>query len=529
MMNRYRNAADVLGSDIFSRLTQPKPQGSDRVLKSTRLEDAIYGDLRSNPDDPLTELENEAMQRLSTFKGLSRDTFQAMYSLNPRRNEEDDLSSMARKFNKHILDDMMNGDTYPTLKSLCEGRELPAYEAALEFVKNINEHLDELLQAAGGDKKSLDVLEKLESQQEQILDELNALAEQRERGNGENNPTLDEKLTALANRAESKANQIAALNQMVDDNLRKNKTAIQAAIQTAAQAAQDKAQETTDILMSWGDAAGNPMGRSPLNQEVLQKVRGNKNLLEIAKHLGRFRDILTNLRKNSYAYGRGEKYSLELGNDLQRVITSELAMLATPETIPLFLRKYQRKNLKQYQRREAVSKGHGDIIVCLDESTSTKGEPADWGKALAFTLLEVAKVNKRNFALIHFSGKGSVKTDLFFDGKYSFEDVMASADTFLSGGTNYETPLSEALRLIQDGFENADVVFITDGEYRISELFAEGFRKAKAERRFTVTGLLLDKAEPGFEFSLAPFCERVYRTSEIVEGALAQKLLGSRV
>lgn len=528
-MNRYRNAADVLGSDIFSRLTPPKPQGSDRVLKSTRLEDAIYDDLRSNPGDPLTELENEAMQRLSTFKGLSRDTFQAMYSLNPRRNEEAVLSTMVRKFNKHILDDMMNGDTYPTLKSLCEGRELPAYEAALEFVENINEHLDELLQAAGGDKKSLDVLEKLESQQEQILDELNVLAEQRERGNGENNPTLDEKLTALANKAESKANQIAALNKMVDDNLRKNKTTIQAAIQIAAQAAQDKAQETTDILMSWGDEAGNPMGRSPLNQEVLQKVRGNKNLLEIAKHLGRFREILTNLRKNSYAYGRGEKYSLELGNDLQRVITSELATLAVPETIPLFLKKYQRKNLKQYQRREAASKGYGDIIVCLDESGSTEGEPIAWGKALAFSLLEVVRINKRSFALIHFSGKNSVKTDLFFDGKYSFEDVMASADTFLDGGTDYETPLTEALQLIQDGFENADVVFITDGECALPETFAAQFAKAKAAYRITVTGLLLDKGEPGFAFSLAPFCERVFRTSDIAGDDIARDLLAGRL
>ena len=359
---------------------------------------------------------------------------------------------------------------------------------------------------------------------------MNDLAEQKQREGGQDNPTLDQKLTELANKAESKAEQVAALNQMVDDNLRKNKAALQAAIQTASQAAQDKAQEVSDILLSWGDEAGNPMGRTPLNQEVLEKVRGNKKLLDIAKHLGRFREILTALRKNSYAYGRGEKYSLELGNDLQRVISSEFAMLATPETTPLFLKKYQQKGLKQYQRREAVSKGHGDIIVCLDESGSTKGEPAAWGKALVFSLLEVAKVNRRDFALIHFSGKGSVKVDVFRDRQYTFDDVMAAADTFLDGGTDYETPLVEALRLIQDGFQNADVVFITDGECAISEPFVERFRKAKAEQRFTVTGLLLDTGEqPGFEFSIEPFCERVYRTSEIVEGEIVRGLLESRV
>lgn len=42
---------------------------------------------------------------------------------------------------------------------------------------------------------------------------------------------------------------------------------------------------------------------------------------------------------------------------------------------------------------------------------------------------------------------------------------MAAAETFLGGGTNFQMPLDEALRLMEEnGFENADVVFITDGE-----------------------------------------------------------------
>lgn len=66
-------------------------------------------------------------------------------------------------------------------------------------------------------------------------------------------------------------------------------------------------------------------------------------LRDVSKYLGRFRELLAQTKKNSYAYGRGETYSLELGDNLSRALTSELAMLATPETIPLFLRKYQQK------------------------------------------------------------------------------------------------------------------------------------------------------------------------------------------
>ncbi len=76
----------------------------------------------------------------------------------------------------------------------------------------------------------------------------------------------------------------------------------------------------------------------------------------------------------------GEKYSLELGCNISRALTSELAMLASPKTVALFLRKYQRKQIKQYQRREPIYKGMGDIICCLGESITTAGDPAAWGK-----------------------------------------------------------------------------------------------------------------------------------------------------
>ena len=63
-------------------------------------------------------------------------------------------------------------------------------------------------------------------------------------------------------------------------------------------------------------------------------------------------------------------------------------MLASPQTLPLFVKKYQQRRLKQYRRRELIHKGMGDIICCLDESDSTCGDAAAWGKAVAMTLLD---------------------------------------------------------------------------------------------------------------------------------------------
>ncbi len=61
------------------------------------------------------------------------------------------------------------------------------------------------------------------------------------------------------------------------------------------------------------------------------------------------------------------------------------------------------------------------------------------------------------------------------------EDKIRAAETFLDGGTDFHTPLNEALRLIQeDGFENADIVFITDGECDLSENYIEELRTAQS-------------------------------------------------
>ena len=166
--------------------------------------------------------------------------------------------------------------------------------------------------------------------------------------------------------------------------------------------------------------------------------------MEVARYLGRLKELMDGKRKNGYAYGRGEKYSLELGGDINRAIASEFAMLAAPETLPLFLRKLQRKALKQYQRREPICKGSGDIICMLDESSSAESQ-APWCKAVALALLDIAMRDQRRFAVIHFAGVGDVQTDLFLPGQYDREDVLRCAETFLNGNTDYETPLREAL------------------------------------------------------------------------------------
>ena len=527
MKKYFRTIQNVMDSrwGNFQYAGIPTAQKTDRVLQSSKLEDCIYRDL-SRDDENLEAIQQEATLKLHSFSALSRDIFQSFYSLFPKRTDTDSLTAEAQTFNVKLLDHVIEDADYPTIKSICEGRELPAYEAASEFTAKIGAQLDDLLPELGGKDGTLKTLEKLQEARNQAQQKLAELLEQMQ--DSVQNPTLEQAVIDAANQAESKTQQAEAVTKMVDVAATQNKAVIRQSVSVAVGAAAEKAKEVQTILGAWGEDAG-IMEKNAVNTELLQKVRQNPALLEISKRLGRFREIFAHGKRNGYAYGRGETYALELGNDLSRAIGSEFAMLASPQTLPLFVKKYQQRRLKQYRRREPVHKGMGDMICCLDESGSTRGDAAARGKAVALTLLDIAAENRRKFALIHFAGSSSCKVDVFLPRQYSVHDKMNAAETFLNGGTDFKRPLGEAIQLMGADFENADIVFLTDGLCELPEDYLAKLHKEQAARKFTVTGVLLDAGNPRMDFSLTPFCQKIYRTSELTGDEIVRSLMSQRV
>lgn len=528
MRTYFRSLADVMASPLVAAAkTYTQTPGQNRVFKSTKLEDMVYRALRQG-DVEMDKLESSCEEKLSTFPALSRDIYQSFYSLNVRKNEESTLSETAKRFNDPILDEVMRGENYPTIKAACEGRQLPAYEAAGEFIAQVAENLDSLMEQASGEKKALDTLERLEQKRDQSMERLKQLLEQIEKSGL--SPDLEKQTLTAANRAQSQANQADAVGRIVRDNTLKNKEGIAALIAQAGKAAAEKAESTAAALMAWGYGPdSSDSGIMEADKRLVERVSQSKTLMEVARHLGRLKELISGKRKNGYTYGRGEKYSLELGGDINRALGSEFAALAAPEALPLFLRKLQRKSLKQYQRREPICKGSGDIICMLDESGSAK-EAAPWCKAVALALLDIAMQGNRRFAMIHFAGTGHFQTDLFLPGQYSREDVLRAAETFLGGNTDYATPLQEALRLMeQENFENADMIFVTDGACTLTDDFLAKLKEHQFQRGFHITGILLDQNAAGFSFSLEPFCTEILCTSQLTQESVAQRILDQRI
>ena len=106
---------------------------------------------------------------------------------------------------------------------------------------------------------------------------------------------------------------------------------------------------------------------------------------------------------------------------------------------------------------------------------------------------------------------------------------MKAAETFFNGGTDFQSPLCAAFKLMEsDGFENAGIVFIVDRYCELPEELSEDFAHRQAEMAFKVTGVLLDTDIGAGDFSLQPFCQTIYRTSEMFRDDIVQDLINQQ-
>lgn len=490
------------------RLNQREPV-TGRLLESTRLADLIFRGFAAEDENAPEELPGDTGPR---FETLCPDLFTALYSPALRRRDEDAVFRRERLYNKPILDNVLRDDRYAELKALCESREYPAYTAAAVFCRSLRQSMTEITPEIP-QLQFLPIIDKLTEQEQVLTAQIDRLLS----GAAGVPPR---KLLYLYNRIFRKASQIADLRKKVEEGAVRYIRAVIMHIGSALDAALEAARQTNSILQAWGDGSGE-MKNTPANRELLNYVRNSEMLQKIAAYLGRYREILAAKRQNSFAYGRGEKYDIGFGSDINSCLASELALLGAPETEVLFMRRFQQKKLMQYRKREALIKGEGDMIVLLDESSSTR-LMAGWAKAITLALLDVAARGRRKFALVHFST--TTKTELFEPGHYQTADILRAAEHFFNGGTNFERPLKEAIRLLQNGFENADITIITDGESALTDEFTKEFRETLRRQRAAMTGILLDK-DNACGKTLEPFCDRIFRTKELTEDEIAVQLL----
>lgn len=304
-----------------------------------------------------------------------------------------------------------------------------------------------------------------------------------------------EQWEAMQQAAEAARQAAQQAGESLEQSMEGGTAGVRETLRGAIEKAADEAESMSEQCDSWGLDPGTLQRMNAQERIELARRLNNPRFKRIADLFGAMRNMmLTEVTRRTIAANE-EVFDVSIGDDLDRILPEQLVELSNPATRLDFLRKFAEGELLQYEMQGTEKLAQGAIIFCEDGSGSMSGERELWAKAVMLCLLHLARMQKRAFHLLHFGGRGQVHRISFVDAQdFSIERVLEAAEIFFGGGTDFETPLGQALGLLQDEFRakgavDGDIVFCTDGMCGVSPQFMESFKEEQLRLDFAVWGV----------------------------------------
>lgn len=276
-----------------------------------------------------------------------------------------------------------------------------------------------------------------------------------------------------------------------------------AAAHKALQEAAQEVQEMDDAMqaMGCGDGQGSDstMDRERL-KAMFQKVRNSSTLKRICELAGKMRLAARAAQRVKTVHGSDEVVGVTLGDQIERLVPSEMAMLVDEDLELDALRRLVEKQSMMRQMRGREKQAKGPIVVVVDESGSMAGDKIAAAKALALTLGWIAKRQKRWIALVGFAGGTEGTRCAFPPGAWDEQKLIAWLEHFYGGGTSMDVPLEQLPTTYWDELQcpkgKTDVVMITDALVRVPAKMRESFNAWKQREQVKVITLVIE-SQPG--------------------------------
>lgn len=466
-----------------------------------------------------------------SFEYMYQDIFLSLYKYKARLLPESDIH-MSTRLNRKFAEMYLNTPEYIKLRQTCR---MDQFNAALgteiigqKLLKIVEEVMRQMKDAKEARKKMQELLKK-EQQMDELLEENEEIDEllQDMVANGQGGSSQAQALqqkqnanTQAQEQLQQLANKIAEeMDDLIDEDDLANEIAQE--VGKSFDEASTEVQETSDLVNAWGLGEGEKSRVSYQNKkDAIEIIRKSPKLKELTDLIGRFKESAITEQKKKTKNGAVEISSVTTGKKIEDVLPSERMMLSNSTTKADFYNKYSEGRLLTYSKQSNKTKNKGPIIVCCDTSGSMQGDEEIWSKAFTMGVLEIAQMQKRDFACIIYDDYADdpiiVKKD-----EVSPNKVITICETFKNGGTNFERPLQKAIDLINTStFKEADVIFITDGDCRVSDSFKKKFKQIKEDKEFSTKGILIDLGGSRYaasDASLQVFCDDVVRISNIAD------------
>lgn len=244
-----------------------------------------------------------------------------------------------------------------------------------------------------------------------------------------------------------------------------------------------------------GDALGTPAVRekSIFSRcfDLIDECTGLQKLLQImGKSMGLDRQQIRKIRENfrsqeqSYSEHSRESFSgITMGNEINYVLPEELVKITDGDTEHLFDISYLERNLLSFDLSGYINvssggnekiltsprPGRGPLVLCVDTSSSMRGIPESYAKAIAMSLALKCRSAHRDCYIINFS-VSIEKMLLKSDTSHALERLSSFLSKNFDGGSDLDEALLECLALMQNDprFFHSDVLCITDGQIKFS-------------------------------------------------------------
>ncbi|MGH7949684.1 MAG: vWA domain-containing protein, partial [Candidatus Binataceae bacterium] len=390
------------------------------------------------------------------FDALLQDLFLALFKMNIVWLEPHDVRR-ASVLNRVVLEQLIPTAAFEALKHRTQLEEDKAAIAAIVLGEQVHDLIrsEKLV-----NRNELLDLWDLAHQEDDLATRAAALKtaqELKEEQRQESDPQLKKNVGELADAAKRAADvSEARLNQKArrleseirNADLSELKRMQLKSIEMAAEI--DRvAQDSHDFSREFGQGGRLPAGE---RLELGKRLARNRKLGELARLVGRFKQDARALRRRTLDRGVSEAYDIERGSEIGRLIPAELVSMHHAVLRRDFGRRLLEGSLLQYRLREDEQKGKGPMVVCIDVSSSMQGEKELWSKAVALTLMDIARRQRRLIRAVMFSsGEGTMKVlDLNRERRYQPElsKVLDMAEYFPGGGTEFEAPIDAAVDLL---------------------------------------------------------------------------------
>lgn len=453
----------------------------------------------------LIEAEETGSKDYPQFPELMQDTFNALFKNDPTPMDE---WKMRPDFllNREITTKLMESARYNELRVMTQLDELTSAMGTGIMSEQLIEWIKELKEQREAQQEMMDAAAKAAAAQDALEGEGD---DGDEKSKGKKLYTLEQAMKAYE---EAKAK--------FDGTLQEKKFV--QGIERLAAKVKDQVKESSDMISDWGLGRSESYTKRPVNEkmELLQKLRSSEKLKAIAKLAGRYRRLAMQTQREKIKKGIDDVYSIIPGSDLSKLIPSERLRLKHPTTRKVFMADFIEGKTLNYEIRGKNKKAKGPIIICIDESGSMSGLPEIWSKSVALALLEIAREQKRDFFVIHFSSQHSVEelhtNEFLKDKPFEVEQMIDMAEYFENGGTTFEPPLDLARLKIgaTKSWSKADIIFVTDGESAVTQKWYEDYNLWKAENKVKVYSILIDSG-PNTPVVLKLFSDKVEKLSNM--------------